>query len=283
MLIAYAVGRLVLQVPRLQFASATTGLMCVSLAGVLFFEWLPLDPELHWQWLPALILFSSVLSLLVNINSRHLGKHTELDDSEQSGSVPEARFSLRHAIQVTLFAFLAILTAYFLMPDWQKLNDVRFWYGIVLSMIIFTVCWMTHSGTIRARPTLSSTVLALTSIATGIVLFHSGSLKFAQFAGLPAAACIAWRLLSRNAQFKPSCIAIATPAYTIAITGLLFCGYINSFSSVPVACYLLCVFAPASLFFHTHDKLTLPKLALHLLPLVIAVIWATTRSLLDDL
>ncbi|MCA9130505.1 MAG: hypothetical protein KDB22_25630, partial [Planctomycetales bacterium] len=300
---AFATGVLTQRVQTWSIASATLALMASTALGPLLFNWLPWWPELHWQWLPILVLFAGTTGLVPALSQQFPQFRVKPGESV---------FKPLGLVRLVSILVIAGLTAYLLVPDWQRLDNVRVWYVVGLASVIFIVSCLSSYGVQRSEPALPALLLFSTGLAVGILLFLSGSLKFAQLAGLPTAAGAAWWLLAGRSRLTSDSLAVAAPAFIAVITGLLFCGYINSFSSLPVACYAIVVLAPASLGLRAVRRTGLARESIsgnhqqidrqesanqvrisaqeknrfgwwsHFLPLAVALVWAITVSVMED-
>lgn len=211
-------------------ASASVALIGASVTGVLLLSWLPVVPDKHWQWLPTLASIGCLLTVIAGNRARY--------------------------IRLAVVVVLALVASYTLVPNWKRLEETIWGYRIAGVFVLIVYSLFTEFGTSRSDGRLASLILAITAIATSILMFCSGSLKFAQIGGLIAAASLAWAAVLWSTQSRNFNLAGAMPAYSVGIVGLLFCGYMNSYSDLPIPCYCLVAAAPLGLALSVSRKST---------------------------
>ncbi|MGH7201182.1 MAG: hypothetical protein ACREJB_11290, partial [Planctomycetaceae bacterium] len=224
-------------------------------------SWAPLRPSAHWEWLPYLGVVAAVLGPV--------------------GLVDGIRWPERWAVWLVA----ALLAAWFLVPDWSEIEPHRPAYLAILTGLLFLTTVLFDALADRVDGRLFAAVLGVTAIAGAVVLAESGTMKFAQLAGVLAAA-LAGSVLAMLCGATAVRFRGAVPAVVLLLGGLMFAGYVNSFSSVPAASYLLVAIAPLPLGICRFGPLaSLPRrvgiaaqLLVVLVPIVVAVALASTAE-----
>jgi hypothetical protein len=196
-------------------------------AAYLLFSWTPAAPTEGWHWLPYLSLMAAVIGTV----------------SRATGVTVAERFVLQ--------LLLAGVAAWFLVPAWSDLQPVRHIYLAIVACSLLVLCLALEPAPARLRGASLPLALALVVFGGATVLVLSGSVKFAQLASVLAFALCGCAALSR----PDASLSGAGPVVAVLLGGLMFTGYVQSFSNVPLASYLLVAAAPVAFwvepaFFH---------------------------------
>ncbi len=229
--------------------------------GYALLPWAPLNPSSHWHWLPYLALFTML-----------------------AGPVCLAT-GVGWLERIALHVAVAIVCAFVLVPTWEKLQTARLAYVIGLAASIAVISLLLEPLAKRNNGPVFPTLLVFVGATAAVVLGLSGSMKFAQLAGVIAAVAFGSALgtvILRSESFWRGAVL----PFTVLVLGLLFVGYVNSFSNVPAASYALVGIAPLSLWLCAYRRLAqLPRIAraaasivLVVLPLAVALILAVTAA-----
>lgn len=196
------------------------GLLAGFTAAYGLLPWAPLRPEAHWHFLPY------VAAAAVLIGPVALA----------GGVLRRERWALHFAI--------GLLTALLLIPDWEEIAPMRTRYLAAVAVGVPFLSVSIESLAARIQGALPAAVLVVAFITGAFVLEESGSLKFAQLGGAVAAAmagCII--AITRFGRSGPQFRSVALPVSTLLV-GLIFSGYVNSFSGIPASAYALVVVSP---------------------------------------
>jgi hypothetical protein len=191
----------------------------------------PVAPESHWHWLP----YGVLLALIVGPVSRAAG--------------------VTWVERVLLYALVAAVAGWWLVPTWEDLEPSRtsqllFWAAlVVLSASLLEPLAGRFSGS------LLGLVLFFTMVCASGVLALGGSLRFAQIAGAGAGSLAGLAIVARWGREVDSLQGVAM-GFVILIWGSLLVGRVNSFSSVPLASYVLLPLAPLSLWLFARGPLS---------------------------
>jgi len=183
----------------------------------LLFPWAPMRPQSHWHWLPYLGLLAGVVGCLGQFSGLWL--------------------------RCTIYLVLSVVTAWLLVPMWQDLQPVRHWYLIGLVTVVWVFLLAAEPGLRNGPPPLLAAILVGISIAAAAVLAQSGTMKFAQLAGVLVPVLATCGLATWNWPDEFHFASIVVP-FQVLLIGFLFIGYVNSFSDVPGYCYGLVGAAP---------------------------------------
>lgn len=209
--------------PTLQRALGALALPVGFLAGYLLLPWAPIRPTQPWHWLPWVAVVSAAAGVL--------------------GALAGPRWGLR----LVAIALAAAVSAWCLVPDWTEWLDRQ--PVAIGALAVLLTALATTIRPLAVRPSTGGrrlvVLLAVATIAGALVLGLSQNLKFAQLAGLIAASLGGWVLVAWRGNPVP--LADAIPAWAVLVGGLMFLGWAYSFSSVPLASYLLVPCAPLGL------------------------------------
>ena len=229
-------------------------------AGYFSLELGPLyTPRLGWSWLPHLTAFVAPAAWAV------------------------ARYGQRLLVKWGLLAstFAALATV---VPDWSMLQALNLFWVVVLGNAVILLTSIAFR-VIPHFPKLGWVAGQGTAIAAGaVVLFLGGNGKLAQAAGVLAAALggIAFILLAVRRFDGTIIVRGAIPGSIVALIGLMYSGYANSFGSIPNGCYLLVAVAPLLMTVSLIPAVRRGAVGVNvaitlgcvLLPLATAVVWA---------
>jgi hypothetical protein len=203
----------------LKRSAAAVALAAGFLAGYGLLGLGPWKPQSHWHWLPYNLLLSLVALPLVG------------------------RVSGRWIIQGLLSLLVAGAAAWVLVPTWPDLAPPRTIQMVVWTVAVVAMTLLLEPLTRRVSGRLLPLVLTATLLAAAIVLALSGSLRFAQIAGLGMAALAGMTVAaSRVGTAEP--LSGAALSFSLLVSGLLLVGHVNSFSAVPTISYVLVPPAP---------------------------------------
>lgn len=190
-------------------------------AAVLF-PWFPWKPEFAWHWLPYLGLLAAIAG--------GIGPSTK---------VPSWGRWL-------LWLGLAGVSALVIVPTWEKLESDRLGYIVGLASTFFVLIVLLDPLAARLAGNLLPTHLAITATVGAVILGLSGSAKYAQLGGAVAAAMGGCAIVGWFRQ-EMTWLRGAMPAFVVLLGGLMFTGYISSFTEIPWLSYLLVPLAPLML------------------------------------
>ena len=217
-------------------------------------------PDRHWHWLPYAVGMAAILSPLptfrwgerakvrgVERDARPLTLTlSPADGGEGTGSGTVSNSGKVLPIErVLLFAGVAVLAMWRLVPDWDDLSppqpmQIALWGAIVV------VCALALEPlAAKSSGPLLPAQLTVMMLCAAIVLALSGSLRFAQIAGAgmgttAGMTLVAWRDKSRS-------LSGAALPYAVLLGGMMLIGRVNSFSNVPLASYLMIPLAATTL------------------------------------
>lgn len=217
----------------------------------------PWIPDSHWHWLAYAVLFSAVL-----------------------GPVSRAG-GVRLAERCLLYATCALLAGTYLVPSWEDLNPSRGVYLVGWTAFVAVCASLLDPLTKRFAGRVLPLVLTFALIVEAVVLALAGSLRFAQIAGCGAGGMAGYALVACFYPQRDCCRGVALP-FMVLSGGAMLVGYLNSFSDVPSASYLLTPIAPlflwaaatGPLFRLQGFKRAIIVVALPLLPCVCAILLA---------
>lgn len=231
--------------------------------GVAFFvgylllpSWAALIPQRHWHWLPYFALVAMIV-----------------------GPVALAP-CLVTLERLCLQLLLALIAAWFLVPDWPDLRPPRPVYIAILVSYFFLFIALLDSLPSRLRGSFFLALLMLVALAVALLVGISVSLMFGHVAVIVAAAllgCFASTFFVRKEAFARGLI----PGFAILIGGLAFVGCIEP--ERPLVGILIAAAAPLALWSCAWGPLArleglLAKVAQTiavLVPLIVAVVWVT--------
>ena len=182
----------------------------------------PWAASAHWEWLPYALIASALVGPIASTEGVKLWE------------------------RLLLYAFVAIVTGWFLVPTWEDLDPSRAVHLGVLAAYLVLLAGLLEPLANRARGPLLLFVLWATLAATTAVLVLSGNLRFAQMALAGAAALFGVALVAcvrRETNYTKGVSLI----FSMMAVGLMLIGRVNSFSEVPLASYLLVPAAPLAL------------------------------------
>jgi hypothetical protein len=189
-------------------------------AGYAALGWAPLLPADRWHWLPHLALVAAAAGLV--------------------GGLPRVPPALAHAARAAATG----LAAWRLAPTDADSFGVVWVLGLFVAMV---VTWELVEEVARRQPgALVPLLLTAAAGAAGVVLVQAGSAKFAQLAGVLAAALgpfvlFAWR------RPNSATLAGAVPVVAVLLPGLMAVGKTYTFSDLPRAVFVLAALAPLGL------------------------------------
>lgn len=148
--------------------------------------------------------------------------------------------------RVLLFALIASVSAWFLVPTWEDLNPSRATYliGLVVSITVLA-CLLEGLASELPGPLLPALLWGTMTVAA-VVLILSESLRFGQIA-LTAAAPFLGVTLIAALRRETNHLRGAGLLFAITSLGALMVGEVNSFSDVPPLAYYLVPIAPLTL------------------------------------
>lgn len=183
-------------------------------------EWTTLQPVRYLDWLPWVGLTLSVAAIVFS------------------------KYETR-TLQGILLAAGCAASAWLLVPNFPRMQPSRIVaLGIVATVSVLMVVTLEKTSK-RIDSRLLITCLMATGTAASIVLAQSFAMKFAQIMGMLTAALVGSLLLNsrRTDQSQTGLCLIFLPL----LTNLMFIGYANSSSDVPVFSYGLIALAPLGL------------------------------------
>jgi hypothetical protein len=182
----------------------------------------PWHPTSSWHWLPYAVALAAIIGGAV----------------EASG--------LRTVERIAIYAVIAIVAAWHLAPTRANLDPAR---GIQIATWAALVAVVATAIAPLPRfigPALLNAVLAFVCGFGAIVMIFSGSLRFAQLAGLGVGG-MAGLAVAHVFPARPIARdAVALPL-AVFLCGAMWIGYVNSFTSVPLASYLLVAISPLAM------------------------------------
>ena len=229
MLIPAAVSVAVLVVTRKfcpnELAIRSAGALALGggfIVGYCLLPWAPLLPNAQWHWIPylsAIAIVSAPVRLAPGASTARIW---------------------------SILLLLAGLAAWLLVPSWAEPERTRHLYAAVVGVALLFLCGLLEPLAKRSPGALFPLLLCVVSAVGAVVLGLSGSVKFAQLAGVVAAAMGGCTAVS---YFYPSepLVYGAMATFSVLLGGLMFTGYVNSFSDLPMASYLLVPAAPLAL------------------------------------
>ncbi len=192
------------------------------ITAYLLLPWAPKIPTESWHWIPYLAIATALIGPAAVAKGVSMGE------------------------RVAIVILLATIGGLLLIPTWPDLQPARYRYAVGLACS-FTVVWLLLAPLVGRVPSASFAFLfAAILIGGAAVLVLSGNLKIAQLA---VAAAFSLCGCAGVAYFRTEegIFRGALPLITVLLIGLMFTGYIESYSSVPVASYVTVVVAPLGL------------------------------------
>lgn len=196
------------------------------LTGTLLGYWLlrlgPFVPQLHWHWLPWVML--GTFSIGVVGASRNL---MLLD-------------------RLLLFLLGGLVAGWLLFPGWDTVWPPREQYFLGWVAYVVALALILNAQSERLAGSTFALVLTLTAVTGGVLLAHSGSLRFAQMLWAAAAACGGLTVAARLDKNSQHLDGFAFP-FTLFVSAMMLIGHVNSFSKIPIYSYAFIPLAPCSL------------------------------------
>lgn len=178
--------------------------------------------SIHWDWLP----YAAVAAAVV-------------------GPVALAG-GVRLLERWLLYAIIASVTAWFLVPEWDDLEPSRAVHLLALTIYVVLLAALLQPLTTRLPGPLVGTVLSLCMVIVAAMMVPAGSLRFAQIAGAAAGSFVGCTIASVFQPRRGDFAGIALP-FAVLAAGLMLIGRVNSYSTVPLVSYLLPPLAPLGL------------------------------------
>lgn len=209
--------------------AANLGLAAGFVAGVWLLKLSPLRPTAHWHYLPYIAMVAAIAAIVGGAWG------------------PFAR-------SVTAAVVLGA-TAYLLVPTWDDLKPTRMVLIVGWAVAAFGLDTLTSALPSRHSPKVIAAIGIATAFGVASLMLMAGSLRFAQFGGCMAAvfcglALSRWRL-SRSKESAISAQPSSWPEISLIFVclaaGVTLVGQLNSFSDVPLLCYVLVPLAPLGL------------------------------------
>ena len=226
----------------------------------------PLLPKAEWHWLPYLCAVAMVTGWV--------------------GLAPGVSTPERWALQL----IVAALAGWFLVPTWEDLQPTRNVYITVVSgsVLLLYVCLEPLAK--RCSGVSFPLLLLVVSVAGAVVLGLSGNLRFAQLAGILAAGMGGCVLVLSYYHPSEPLMRGAIPAFTVLLCGVMFTGYMHSYSNVPIVSYVLVPLTPVTLWMSFVGPLhklpnrwrVLIQSAVVLVPLGIALALAAMADVVEE-
>jgi hypothetical protein len=193
-------------VRRLTAVAAVAGLIAAVVAADL----VPVKPIERRDWLPTVAVAAALAGL----------------------------FARPWPVRAALGAIVAVITAWVVAPTWE---DAEPWRGRAFAAVAAGVfaAWLVEPLSRRPGRTWPW-LLALTAAAAAVVLERSGNARFALLAGVLTALIAGIGLAGRGRAVADGLLPVAA----VLLPGLLALGYENTFSDVPLACFVLVAVAP---------------------------------------
>jgi hypothetical protein len=218
------------------FAAQAAGALAMGggfLTAYALLPWAPWAPEQTWQYLPILV-GAALLPTLVS--SAYLAMAGPLR-SEGLGS------EAREAGKWLFRAAVALLTAYYLVPDYPDLAPRRP-AALALTALSILAVWGLLEPVLRRQPgPLAPLLLLATCVFGAVVLGLAQFAQVAQLLGIAAAVLGGCVLTSWRRPFAWG----ALPGIAVLLSGLMINGYLETFTAVPLAAFVLVIFAPLGL------------------------------------
>lgn len=186
------------------------------LTGYLVLEWAPVVPERHYQWLPWLPLLCFI-PLAVSL-------------------VREVR-----VWRLVTFVPVSAATAYFIVPAWSRLDDVRWTYLFAVGIATWITCALLDFVASRMRPGWFLTTLALLLGGLAGVLMPFLSMKFGQMVLSACGATTGIALISLRSDKPATARGLAPLAGVVLVCGA-FLGFVDP--DPPLYPYLTPLAAP---------------------------------------
>ena len=189
-----------------------------TLLGVALLNLTPVQPTSHWHWLPYMLLLSMTIGPIADADGVHW---------------------LERAL---LFGSIAVIGGLVLAPTWDNVTPSRptqfgIWVGAV--MVVSLTC---HELA-RRGGAVFVTCMMFSAGSGAVVLVLSGNMRLAQELGAGASALAGLVAALYFTSGGSKSLGISLPA-AVFILGCLWTGQVNSFSDVPLICYLLPAAAP---------------------------------------
>jgi hypothetical protein len=231
---------------------AAAGVGLGWLAAIFLLGLVPFLPESAqtWHWLPALVVAAII-----------------------AGRMPEA-----WPVRLVVAALLGALAGYVLIPDWESVQPHRRQLQVLLGAAVFVMTLLDRPmRTTGGR--FSTLLLAVIAGAAGALLELGGTGIFAQMAGALAAALVGISFCGH----RPGVVAGYLPVAAMLLSSVLTLGCLNSYSQVPIACYVMAGAAPLAfaLPFQAGRRRMLVQAAVVVLLLMAAVGWAYYAEPID--
>lgn len=204
--------------------SVLLGARLVSLPG-----WRPTS---HWHWLPWCGIATAAVSPL-------------LTDIVALQRLLEKWFS-ENAVGGLLRVFLAVGTAYLIVPDWDAESMSRHELVRIVGLLIFAVSMGLHWKAGRIDQRLLATVLAGSAMSATCVLTMAGSLRLA-LVSLPIAAAFTAQMLASLVVRRQNPFLHTTTLFAVLVVGVVAMRRLNSDTGLPLVCFLLPPIAPLML------------------------------------
>lgn len=199
--------------------SAGLAVACGFFTTLFLVNGLDWQPRETWHWLPYL----GVLVLL-------------------AGSVALAQ-GVVFWERALLLGMLSLLVAVVLVPTWSTIQPVRLRYVLVLAGLVWLLqtLWLPLPRKLQSRA--FPIWCALAAMVGSMILALSESLTFAQMGCALASAlggCAIWGWFAHETAWFRSVYSVVA----VLFAGLMFTGWVSSFSGIPWIAYMLPACAP---------------------------------------
>lgn len=216
---------------RLRNVATVVPFLAGFLAGYWSLSLGKIAPQSHWEWLPWVMLLTL---------SRCVPGFSGSDSARQ---------------RVILTTFIAAISSWLLVPTWDHLEPSRLTYGIILTAGVVLVVTVLEPLTRQFPPVIFLCLLGVVLNSAAMILAIAGSLRFSQMAICGVAAIIGMAIAGSVGTRQCIVVGIAMP-FGLLISALMFAGQANSFSDVPLACYILPPLAPLTLWLAVRGPLS---------------------------
>ncbi|EAQ80833.1 hypothetical protein [Blastopirellula marina] len=182
----------------------------------------PWQPTSHWHWTPYALFLTALIGPVAAANGITL-------------------------VERILLYFAAVwIAAWFIVPTYADLEPSRTMHLIIWPLWMLVIAAPLDALSRRMNGPLLPTIVTISLAAGMLVVLLSGNAKLMQILGMGFAAMVGVTLGSLLSQEKPALLGAALPV-TLLSGGYLLDARVQSFSGVPLICYLLPTLAPALL------------------------------------
>ncbi|UUO06803.1 hypothetical protein M4951_00480 [Blastopirellula sp. J2-11] len=182
----------------------------------------PWSPTSHWHWTPYALFLTALIGPVAAANGITL-------------------------VERVLLYFAAVwIAAWFIVPTYADLEPSRTVHLIVWPLWMLAIAVPLDGLSRRMNGPWLPAIVTISLAAGMVVILLSGNAKLMQILGMGFAAMVGVTLVSLLSKEKPALLGAALPV-TLLSGGYLLDARVQSFSEIPLICYLLPTLAPALL------------------------------------